>query len=247
MSCVLRVSRVGFGAALTVDLRACHVHLYHSLWGCMEQGEEAGEGRDEQRRCVLLALQCCEEVFLSSRAASLERVAAFTHRLLLLAAYLPRVPLVLAVLSLVERLLAAYPSLRSLCDEPPSAGGRFQPLLDDCDAANGLAQPLTSFCALQWSSDSRVVRAVTRILQPNPSVPVDRTLTSLAVCRAAEEEERGRAFLLPPPPSLTARSTSTKRKMGRALRPLLLGSDFLHALQLARASSGSSHARTEAQ
>ena len=246
---MLRVSRVGFGAALTVDLRACYVHLYQSLWGCMEGGGEGG-GWDEQRRCVLLALQCSEELLLHTQAASLERVAAFTHRLLLLAAHLPRAPLALAVLALVERLLAAYPALRGLCDEPASAGGRFQPLLDDCDAANALAQPFTTLSALQWSSDSRIVRAVTRIVQPQPNAPFDRTLSSVAVYRAAEEE-RGRSFFpLPPPASLTARSTSDKRKKGRggALRPLLTGTDFLHHLQQTQTrASFNSKATAEAE
>ena len=240
VSVVLRVARMGLGAALTVDLRACHAHLYHGLWGLMEGAWSAAE----QRRCVLLALRCVEELLLDTRCPSIERVAAFVHRLLLLAAHLTCAPQALAVLGVVERLLAAYPALRSLCDDGSVAAGRFLPLLDDCDASNARAQGFSLLTALQWSSDAAVVAAVRRIAQPNPTAPVDRALTAARICGAAEQ--RAHRFPLPPPASLTARLSAggsrTRHRSGKSAVPSqssLGSSDFLSSVQQA-------HARTRA-
>ena len=242
VSVVLRVARVGLGAALTVDLRACYAHLYHGLWSLMEAAWSAAE----QRRCVLLALRCVEELLLDARCPSLERVAAFVHRLLLLSAHLTSTPQALAVLGVVERLLAAYPSLRSLCDDGSVAAGRFLPLLDDCDASNARAQGFSVLTALQWSSDAAVVAAARRIVQPTLTVPVDHALTAARVCSAAEARERAHCFPLPPPASLR-HAAGSRARTGRSNKAGISSRSASAAVTSSAACSRHMRARVRSQ
>ena len=237
LSTLLRLTRVGHGSAVSVDLLSCARHLYAAMWMCMEVGGV---------QHIPLLLDCVDELCLQSRAMPPARVSAFLHRLAVLAVTVQQPPLVLATLHCCHQLLSAYPPCRALLDEPAVAGGRFVPDMDDCDACNAHTQPILQLAALVWSSDPNIVQALRAIAHNNTTITIP-TVHALAgsggrrptcgqVARQMQQSHSTHTFALPPPQALISRGVDRKSQARSAakrvaLHPILPPTDFLHGLQ----------------
>ena len=238
LSTLLRLTRVGHGSAVSVDVLSVARHLYAAMWLCME-------GRAAHH--IPLLLDCVDELCLQSRAMPPARVSAFLHRLVLLAVSVQQPPLVLATLHCCQQLLVSYPVCRALLDEPAVAGGRFVADLDDCDACNAHTQPLVQLSALMWSSDPSIVQAVRGLsLHPaSAALPLSLSAASAGsrrpscgqVARQLQQMHSTRTFALRPPAALLSRrgkqaSVPGSRVKRVALHAILPRTDFLQDLQM---------------
>ena len=238
LSTLLRLTRLGHGSAVSIDLLSCARHLYAAMWLCME-----ASGAQH----IPLLLDCVDELCLQNRQMPPARMSAFLHRLALLALSTQQPPFVLSALHCCHQLLLAYPACRALLDEPAVSGGRFVPEQDDCDASNAHTQPLLQLAALVWSSEPSIVQAVRAItFSPNsvvvlPGVAAEaragsRRQTCGQVARQLQQSHAARAFALPPPAALlnrrAARQSNSAGKAKRvALHSILPTTDFLHDMQ----------------
>ena len=241
LSTLLRLTRVGHGSAVSVDLLSCARHLYAAMWLCVDVGGA---------QHLPLLLDCVDELCLQSRAMPPARVSALLHRLAVLAATVPQPALALATLHCCHQLLLAYPACRTLLDEPAVAGGRFDADMDDCDACNAHTQPLLQLSSLMWSSDPNIVQAARTVaLHPAASTVLpahmgagsssgSRRPSCGQVARQLQQYQHTSTFALPPPAALVARRANRKSQSNAAskakrvaLHAILPQTDFLHNLQ----------------
>eukprot|EP01126_Amoeba_proteus_P028277 TRINITY_DN2791_c0_g1_i15.p1 TRINITY_DN2791_c0_g1~~TRINITY_DN2791_c0_g1_i15.p1 ORF type:complete len:372 (+),score=79.26 TRINITY_DN2791_c0_g1_i15:737-1852(+) len=148
------------GQTLNVDLKDFYDKLYSLLFSILSSTHTHPSLLSD-------AIECFQLMFTIRRELVMERLAAFTKRLLIMCLHLPANGTI-AVLMVINKILMQYPKIQILLDNDYVSAGIYQMELDDPEHCNAFASTLWEFSLLENHIHPVLSRFSTSVCKQQP-------------------------------------------------------------------------------